>query len=152
MCLSRTSAGDVAPETTLASYQACMDRRDELRAFDASLGGAKKRLTVLPWQVVPPAQPTEPGTYFARERAQAIDCSTDLQMKGFTPDGFLDSSVSLGKQHNLGQHQCVSVCEFAGTAMSVCDPGSIAWIAHDVLALLRSARPALARSVQVQRD
>ena len=141
MCLPRDSAGDVAPETTLASYQACMDRRDELRAFDASLGGAKKRLTVLPWQVVPPAQTTVPGTYFARERAQTIDCYTDLQVKGVTPDGFLDCSVSLGKEHNLGQHQCVSVCEFAGTAMSVCDPGSIAWIAHDVLALLRrSAR------------
>ena len=141
MCLSRTSAGDVAPETTLSSYQACMDRRDELRAFDASLGGAKKRLTVLPWQVVPPAQSTVPGTYFARERAQTIDCYTDLHMKGVNSDGVLDFSVSSGKQHNLGQHQCVSVCEFAGTAMSVCDPGSIVWIAHDVLALLRrSAR------------
>ena len=140
MCLPRTSAGDVAPETTLSSYQACTDRRDELRAFDASLGGAKKRLTVLPWQVVRPAQPTVPGTYFARERAQTIDCYTVPHMLGVTPDGFSDFSVSSGKQHNLGQHQCVSVCEYAGTAMSVCDPGSIAWIAHDVLALLRSAR------------
>ena len=140
MCLPRDSAGDVAPETTLSSYQACMDRRDELRAFDASLGGAKKRLTVFPWQVVPPAQPTVPGTYFARERAQTIDCYTVPHMLGVTPDGFSDFSVSSGKQHNLGQHQCVSVCEYAGTAMSVCDPGSIAWIAHDVLALLRSAR------------
>ena len=140
MCLPRDSAGDVAPETTLSSYQACTDRRDELRAFDASLGGAKKRLTVLPWQVVPPAQPTVPGTYFARERAQTIDCYTDLHMLGVNPDGFMDFGVSSGKQHNLGQHQCVSVCEFAGSAMSVCDPGSIAWIAHDVLALLRSAQ------------
>ena len=140
MCLPRTSAGAVAPETTLSSYQACTDRRDELRAFDASLGGAKKRLTVLPWQVVPPAQPTVPGTYFARERAQTIDCYTVVHMLEVTPDGFWNFSVSSGKQHNLGQHQCVSVCEFAGTAMSVCDPGSIAWIAHDVLALLRSAR------------
>ena len=141
MCLPRDSAGDVAPETTLSSYQACMDRRDELRAFDASLGGTKKRRTVLPWQVdVPPAQPTVPGTYSARERAQTIDCSTDNVMLGVTPDGFVEYGVSWGKQHNLGQHQCVSVCEFAGTAMSVCDPGSILWIAHDVLALLRSGR------------
>jgi hypothetical protein len=76
MCLPRDGAGGVAPETTLSSYQACMDRRDELRAFDASLGGGKKRLTVLPWQVVPPAQPTVPGTYFARERVQTCRPST----------------------------------------------------------------------------
>ena len=116
-----------------------MDRRDELRDFDALLGGAKKRILVAPWHVVPPPQAV-PGTYFARERAQTIDCYTVPHMLGVTPDGFSDFSVSSGKQHNLGQHQCVSVCEYAGTAMSVCDPGSIAWIAHDVLALLRSAR------------
>ena len=112
-------------------------RASELRAFDALLGGAKNRLVVAPWHVVPPLQqPTVPGTYFARERAETIDCYADLQPLQLTPDGFVDFGISLGKQRNLAQHQCASVCEFEGAAMSVCDPGSIIWIAHDILALL----------------
>ena len=136
MCIPRDSEGVVASKTTSSSYQACMDRRDELRAFDALLGGAKNRLVVAPWHVVPPLQPTVPGTYFARERAETIDCYADLQPLQLTPDGFMDFGISLGKQRNLAQHQCASVCEFEGAAMSVCDPGSIIWIAHDILALL----------------
>ena len=39
----------------------------------------------------------------------------------------------LGKQHGLGVHQCITVCEFEGEVVSACDPGgSVTWIAHDV--------------------
>ena len=47
--------------------------------------------------------------------------------------------ISLGK-HDLGVHQCITVCEFEGEVVSACGPGgSITWIAHDVLALARSS-------------
>ena len=136
MCIPSDSEGAIVSNATSSSYQACMDRRDELRAFDALLGGAKKRLVVAPWHVVPPLQSTVPGTYFARERAKTIDCYADLQPLQHTPDGFMNFGISLGKQRNLREHQCAAVCEFEGAAMSVCDPGSIIWIAHDILALL----------------
>ena len=140
MCIPRDSEGVVASKTTSSSYQACMDRRDELRAFDALLGGAKNRLVVAPWHVVPPLQPTVPGTYFARERGRPSTATPTFNHSRLqlTPDGFMDFGVSLGKQRNLAQHQCASVCEFEGAAMSVCDPGSIIWIAHDIW---RCSRP-----------
>ena len=130
---------DLQPaQSDFGSYDACMARRGELRAFDAMLGGAASgRVILAPWHVVPPSQ-SVPGTYFSRGRAETIDCYAQLRAEGPpNADGFIHYGVSVGGQHDLRGHQCVTVCTFQGAVPSSCDPGSVTWIAHDLVAQLR---------------
>ena len=137
MCLRRDGEMQPAEPSDFPSYDACMARRSELRAFDAMLGGANERLLVAPWHVVPPPE-SIPGTYFSRGRAKTIGCFAELQYSGeLTPAGFKQYGISEGALHDLRAHQCVTVCAFHGEFPSSCDPGSVSWIAHDIVARLR---------------
>ena len=158
MCLPRL---DVPGATHFSQYVGCMQAKAHssvgISTFASLLSDDALLTIVLPWQMPLPIdrlEVTDPYApwhrlapsvnhttpYFARTRASSIDCRAqsvlkpvqDLSSRG------LDYDISTAEENRADRddpgfldHQCIAVC--ADNAVSDCYPGSIVWMAHDLV-------------------